>query len=259
MSVNTVAKPVGNLADEIRQSCRVFHPNTIKIVCGKHGPVDVVHADNADRSPECPLCAEERAKEAETARLERQRLERLTFLGIRDRHLGACFGNYQSANEKAAAHTRALFDIAQNPRNTTVLLYGKSGTGKTHLMSAAVILNRGVYTTYEFLSMEIRASYSPASKKTEYELVKQYCSMPFLAIDEIEKGKNEDAKRSLLSLICRERHERNLPLWLAGNCNYEWLKAVLDSSVLDRLAASGKSFEFDWESYRPKLRETKNS
>ena len=88
-------------------------------------------------------------------------------------------------------------------------------------------------------------------------MIMHYCTIPFLVIDEIDKGKNEDAKSNCLSLICRERYERNRPLWLAGNCNYEWVKTMLDSSVIDRLKEKGKSFNFDWESYRPKLREAK--
>ena len=152
-----------------------------------------------------------------------------------------------------------LQTIACNPKHQIVLLYGTSGTGKSHLASAAAIVNKGIYTTYEFLSMEIRASYAARAKKTENELMQYYCTVPFLVIDEIDKGKNEEVKKTLLSHICRERYERNRPIWLAGNCNYEWVKQMLDSSVIDRMKQAGTSFCFDWESYRPKLRETRVS
>ena len=135
-------------------------------------------------------------------------------------------------------------------------VYTRAGTGKSHLASSAAILNNGIYTTWELLDLRLRSTYnSYAARKTEYQMMMYFCTIPFLVIDEIDKGKNEDAKMRCLSLICRERHERKRPLWLAGNCNYEWVKTMLDSSVMDRLKQKGKSFNFFWESYRPKLRE----
>ena len=177
-------------------------------------------------------------------------------MGIRDRHFNASFTNYEPENKDAKQYLHDLYELARNPRDTIVLMYGNCGTGKSHLASAAVILNNAEYTTWELLDLRLRSTYNSfAAKKTEYQMMMHYCTIPFLVIDEIEKGKNEDAKMRCLSLICRERHERKRPLWLAGNCNYEWVKTMLDSSVIDRLKQKGKSFNFYWESQRPKLRE----
>ena len=233
----------------------LFHGKEIVLTCEKHGSVKAMHLDGASAPPECPLCAQEQEEQEKRKKFEERRIQRLMEMGIRDKYWNENFMSYKPENEKAEQYLQALSQLAQNPRDTFVLLYGNSGTGKSHLASAAVMLNKGVYTTWEFLDMEIRSTYNSfAAKRTEYELITQYCTMPFLVIDEIEKGKNEDAKMRCLSLICRERHERNRPLWLAGNCNYEWVKTVLDSSVIDRLKEKGKSFCFDWKSYRPKLR-----
>ena len=244
---------------EIKQAknyAPLFRGKEIVLTCEKHGDVRVMHLDGSTKPHECPLCIQEREEQEKREKLEEQRIKKLAIMGIRDKHLNASFANYIPQNEKAAQYLHDLYELAKNPRNTFVLMYGKSGTGKSHLASAAVMLNNGVYTTWEFLDMEIRSTYnSYAAKKTEYELIVHYCTIPFLVIDEIEKGKNEDAKMRCLSLICRERYERNRPLWLAGNCNYEWVKTMLDSSAMDRLKQKGKSFNFFWESYRPKLRE----
>ena len=234
----------------------LFHGKEALFHCEKHGDVKVMHLDGSTKPPQCPLCVQEREEKKKRENLEALQAQKLTAMGIRDKYFNESFTTYEPQNEKAAKYLQDLYELAKNPRDTFVLLYGKSGTGKSHLASAAVMLNNGVYTTWEFLDMEIRSTYnSYAAKKTEYELIVYYCTVPFLVLDEIEKGKNEDAKMRCLSLICRERHERNRPLWLAGNCNYEWVKTMLDSSVIDRLKEKGKSFNFDWESYRPKLRE----
>ena len=237
-----------------------FHGREAISHCEKHGDVRVMYLDGATKPPECPLCAQEKEDQEKQNKLEELRTQKLIEMGIRDKYWNESFMSYKPQNEKAAQYLHDLSVLARNPRDTFVLLYGNSGTGKSHLSSAAVMLNKGIYTTWEFLDMEIRSTYNSfAAKKTEYELITQYCTLPFLVIDEIEKGKNEDAKMRCLSLICRERHERKRPLWLAGNCNYEWVKTVLDSSVIDRLKEKGKSFCFDWESYRPKLREAKDA
>ena len=234
----------------------LFHGKEGVFHCEKHGDVKVMHLDGETKPPECPECMQEREEQKKREKFEEQRIKCLLKIGIRDKYFNESFSSYKPVNEKAAQYLHDLYELAKNPRDTFVLLYGKSGTGKSHLASAAVMLNKGVYTTWEFLDMEIRSTFNSfAAKKTEYELITHYCTIPFLVIDEVEKGKNEDAKMRCLSLICRERHERKRPLWIAGNCNYEWVKTILDSSVIDRLTEKGKSFNFDWESYRPKLRE----
>ena len=234
----------------------LFHGKEALFHCEKHGDVKVMHLDGSTKPPQCPLCVQEREEKKKREKLEAQRIKKLTAMGIRDKYFNESFTTYEPQNEKAAQYLNDLYELAKNPRDTFVLLYGKSGTGKSHLASAAVVLNNAEYTTWEFLDLRIRSTYnSYAAKKTEYQMIMHYCTIPFLVIDEIEKGKNEDAKMRCLSLICRERHERNRPLWLAGTCNYKWVETMLDSSVIDRLKEKGKSFNFDWESYRPKLRE----
>ena len=224
--------------------------------CEKHGDVQVMHLVGSADPLECPLCIQEREEQEKREKFEEQRIKKLTAMGIRDRHFNASFTNYEPENKDAKQYLHDLYELARNPRDTIVLMYGNCGTGKSHLASAAVILNNAEYTTWELLDLRLRSTYNSfAAKKTEYQMMMHYCTIPFLVIDEIAKGKNEDAKMRCLSLICRERHERKRPLWLAGNCNYEWVKTMLDSSVIDRLKQKGKSFNFYWESQRPKLRE----
>ncbi|MGP1490883.1 MAG: ATP-binding protein [Treponema sp.] len=233
-----------------------FHGKEVECVCEKHGVSRVMHLDGSTKPPECPVCMQEQEEKKKREKAEERRKKHLRKIGIRDKYFNESFITYKPQNEKAAQYLQDLLALAKNPRDIFVLMYGNSGTGKSHLASSAAILNNGIYTTWEFLDLRLRSTYnSYAAKKTEYQMMMYYCTIPFLVIDEIEKGKNEDAKMRCLSLICRERYERNRPLWLAGNCNYKWVKTVLDSSVIDRLKQKGKSFNFFWESYRPKLRE----
>ena len=234
----------------------LFHGKEETFHCEKHGDVKVLHLDGSTKPLECPLCVQEREDQKKSERVEERRIKYLMKIGIRDKYFNESFSSYKPQNKKAAQYLHDLYELAKNPRDTFVLMYGNGGTGKSHLASSAAILNNGIYTTWELLDLRLRSTYnSYAAKKTEYQMTMYFCTIPFLVIDEIDKGKNEDAKMRCLSLICRERHERNRPLWLAGNCNYEWVKTMLDNSVMDRLKQNGKSFNFFWESYRPKLRE----
>ena len=241
---------------QVKKYIPLFHGREETFHCEKHGDVQVMHLVGSADPLECPLCIQEREEQEKRKKFEEQRIKKLTAMGIRDRHFNASFANYEPENKDAKQYLHDLYELARNPRDTIVLMYGNCGTGKSHLASAAVILNNAEYTTWELLDLRLRSTYNSfAAKKTEYQMMMHYCTIPFLVIDEIEKGKNEDAKMRCLSLICRERHERKRPLWLAGNCNYEWVKTMLDSSVIDRLKQKGKSFNFYWESQRPKLRE----
>ncbi len=203
----------------------------------------------------CPLCEDEERLVEQAEVLAKAKLEKLKKAGVRVRYFDSTFENYEPANKKALEIISELKKAVETKSNKTFLLYGNSGTGKTHLCSVAVAELGGLYRTWEWISLDIRSSYSSSAKETEADIMRKLCTVPFLVIDEIDKGVDSEAKKSTLSFICRERYENCLPTWLAGNCNGEWVQSMIDTSVLDRLKQSGRSLCFDWESYRPKLKD----
>lgn len=170
--------------------------------------------------------------------------------GLLKKHHKASFDNYFCETEKQKEIVKDLKNYSQKKGSHILLLYGNSGTGKSHLAASAVIENRGFYITYGWLSARIRSSYSYKTKETEIEILEKLIKTPLLVLDEIDKGVNSESKTDLLGLICRERYENEKPTWLVGNVTWEWVKKYIDKSVLDRCKDSGKSFLFDWESYR---------
>ncbi|PIE97502.1 MAG: hypothetical protein CR988_07650 [Treponema sp.] len=228
------------------------------ICCPKHGDIEVEIPKFKSKMFEnlkCPVCENEQQEEKEKELLEKERLERLKYMGIRKRHFNSTFDNYQIVNEKAYKIVSELKKAVETKSNNSFLLYGKSGTGKTHLCSVAVAKLGGIYCTWEDISLEIRSSYAHTAKETEKDIMQRLFKIPFLVIDEIDKGVDSDAKKSAISNIYRERYENCLPTWLAGNCNSEWVKQMIDTSVIDRLKQGGRSLCFDWESYRPNLKD----
>ena len=115
--------------------------------CEKQGDVQVMHLVGSADPLECPLCIQEREEQEKREKFEEQRIKKLTAMGIRDRHFNASFANYEPENKDAKQYLHDLYELARNPRDTIVLMYGNCGTGKSHLASAAVILNNAECTT----------------------------------------------------------------------------------------------------------------
>lgn len=175
--------------------------------------------------------------------------------GIRKKFFDAEFSLFECKTERQRDILQEVQSLVYKDGAFIALLYGKSGTGKTMLASCAVKERRGFYTTYEWLSARIRSSYARKSEETEIDILQELRQAPLLVIDEIDKGTNTDAKKDLISFLCRERYEDEKPTWLVGNLTWEWAKINIDSSVLDRCKENGKSILFDWDSYRIKKQE----
>lgn len=175
--------------------------------------------------------------------------------GIRKKFFDAEFSLFECKTERQRDVLQEVQSLVYKEGAFIALLYGKSGTGKTMLASCAVKEQRGFYTTYEWLSARIRSSYARKSEETEIGILQELRKTPLLVIDEIDKGTNTDAKKDLISFLCRERYEDEKPTWLVGNLTWEWAKINIDNSVLDRCKENGKSILFDWESYRIKKQE----
>lgn len=225
-------------------------------VCEKHGKFSVKVFAGWSGDVVCPYCEKERRDQLKALQKEKAKYADFRKIGIPKKHFESSFLNYKT---KTASQKKVLQDLkffAEKNKNKNVLCYGKSGTGKSHLLCSAVKLFQGrkLYTTWEWLDLKIRSSYSTGSRLTEERIMRRLVSFDFLAIDEIEKGTDSENKKKKLSFIFRERYENERPTWLSGNCNAEWVKTFLDESVLDRLKASGRSYCFDWESYRKNLR-----
>jgi len=101
----------------------------------------------------------------------------------------ARFGTYKRSAHNAAA-LDACQEVARHPEGW-VVLWGHYGTGKTHLLAAtvneAVKSNiAAVYYTLPDLLDRLRGSYD----RNEYDpFLARLCSVPILAIDEIDKAR----------------------------------------------------------------------
>jgi len=102
-----------------------------------------------------------------------------------------------------------------------VLLHGKPGCGKTHLLAAALrylALEKGVPSRYIELMLllsDIRAGFS--SNRGHMEILGPLATVPVLAIDELGKERGTEWERSMLDELISRRYNSGLTTLFATN------------------------------------------
>lgn len=126
------------------------------------------------------------------------------------------FDDYKPQNNIQKEALRAVMNLT-SAKCGKIVLIGSNGLGKTHLASVATkILHGKIYTMFE-ISNIIRQTYKVGSLKTEYDILQELATLPFLAIDEIGRTKSSDAEQNWLSYIVDKRHTEELPLMFLTN------------------------------------------
>ena len=126
-----------------------------------------------------------------------------------------------------------------------VFMFGPVGTGKTYAMAA--LIRHYIYAGYEVervnfddFCVQVRATMSPASKKTEWDLIEPLKDIDKLFIDDLGiRGKQEtDFSYVTLYSILNKRQERQLPTFLSSNKTLAQLGQSFDARIASRLSAA---------------------
>ncbi len=141
------------------------------------------------------------------------------------------------------ADVRAKLLNLQNGQD--VFMFGPVGTGKTYAMAALIrhYVSEGYEcrrVNFDDFCIEIRSTYSQASKITERQLVEAYRNFDKLFIDDLglrTKLESDFAYHTLYSLI-NKRQERLLPTYICSNKSIEQLGQSFDARIASRLRAA---------------------
>ena len=126
-----------------------------------------------------------------------------------------------------------------------VFMFGPVGTGKTYAM--ATLIRHYVYEGYQVerinfddFCTQLRSTMSPASKITEWGLIKPLKEVDRLFIDDLGlRGKQEsDFSYVTLYSVLNKRQERRLPTFICSNKSVEQLGQSFDSRIASRLSAA---------------------
>ncbi|MBN2312344.1 MAG: ATP-binding protein [Sedimentisphaerales bacterium] len=123
-----------------------------------------------------------------------------------------------------------------------VLFIDPIGTGKTYAMAA--MIRKYIYEGYECerinfddFCVQVRSAMSPASKKTEWEMIEPLKHVDKLFIDDLglrSKQETDFAYVTFYSLL-NKRQERMLPTFISTNKSIDRLAQAFDARIASRL------------------------
>lgn len=153
-----------------------------------------------------------------------------------------------------------------------VALIGGRGTGKTQMawqISRNVRLEDvnklttengfskrferpAIYRTAMDIFLELRSTYAPTSKKTEWDLMKEYENAALLVIDEINVSTGSTFEDLKITAIMDKRYQRLRPTILIGNVDLQQFSDRMGKSIVNRIEEDGIILSCNWQSYRTK-------
>jgi DNA replication protein DnaC len=119
---------------------------------------------------------------------------------------------------------------------TSLFIYGPSGSGKTHLLCALSLRLLGSrFVTADDILMEIKASYSGDSEKSERAIVEYYSHKPVLMIDDVGATRITDWGMSVFHSIIDKRYTGLKRTYITSNLDLKQLEDVIDPRTCRRI------------------------
>lgn len=243
-------------------------------VCPSHGGYVATGRKLGSREvwTTCPACNSEReaAEQAErdreaAAALARRREAAIGLACIPQRFRGLSFDSYAAETPQQRRAVMRMRDFAKRfdehrKRGTGVVLAGKPGTGKTHLVAAVLLELVGgqawvQYMTCMGLIRMVRDTWRRDSERSEKDVIRMLGEqIDLLVIDEVGVQYGTDSEQNILFEILDRRYAELKPTLLVTNQDKEGFKSFIGERVADRLSQTHEWLVFDWPSYRKQAR-----
>lgn len=212
-----------------------------------------------------PAPAASEPTEEQIAAWKRQRVEadwnRLCEK-IGERYAECSFDNFQiSPDSDVATKQKVIIERLRghlnNPRKgRNVVFYGPKGSGKDHLMTAALrwVTERGV-TVKWINGMDLFSALRDRmdSEHSEASFVKSLTSPALLAISDPlpPTGELTSYQRQMLFQVLDRRYRDMRPVWITANFNNgKEAEERMGPQLMDRLKDGALTLFCDWPSYR---------
>jgi len=154
-----------------------------------------------------------------------------------------------------------LFSLSFLDRHEDILVTGKSGTGKSHILQALAMktCEREVTVRYSRCVDLVDDLYAGLADGSYERRMRRWCRPSLLVIDDVGLGqlkrRDEEATAAHLLFTLLDRRHLNVSTALTSNIKLSaWGKylgdATLAAAVLDRLAATSTRLDIDGPSYR---------
>lgn len=207
---------------------------------------------------------EEAETQAAMVKAKKERFEHpekwIKGYSVPGRYLPASYANF-AGGEKAKAMCQAF------PQKD-IVLYGKTGCGKTHLAVATLrhlVQNDlipkqasswdqyskppAMFITVPNLLMEIRDSFKDKATESEKQIVSRYIEYPILILDDLGADRATEWAIETLYLIIDGRDSELKPIFITTNLSIAEIEAHYGARIASRIA--GKSIiQIDMPDYR---------
>lgn len=242
----------------------------VEIVCPKHGRklVHQVEFEGKVITARCQECQaedpfgarpeqikywNEQAEEYRSEQNERIRQSILASSDLPSEYLAKTFQNFIMQDDNHQKIFEFLFGLLDG-HHKSVLLYGTTGVGKTHLAAATIneAARRGIVCRYvkeSTILNEIKGAFSTGGVEA---VVQKFSRYPLLVIDEIDKAPESEYNADVLFGIYDNRVSNGRKTILIGNLTGKEFKAHYPEPIRSRLAEGGSSFGMKGEDWRLK-------
>ncbi len=238
------------------------------LICSQHGHYQnsVIKRTYADGTVEflplsgCPVCRKQSVMEVSLLETKDMTVKQLIDkIGIPERFSEVTVSGFIVADINEAAmrmKTLARHSVASFVKGDilSLVLIGKTGTGKSHLIIASLkALARdgmtALYCTEKVIYREIHESFlGRKNLMTESQIIKKYSEVDVLGIDELGRSSWTDHEAQTLYEIIDNRYMNNKKTIVGGNMTLEDLRNKFDTSIIRKLEA--QIVVCNWDEYR---------
>lgn len=186
-----------------------------------------------------------------------KRIKRFNEAKVPARYHDKTFGNFnvyaddamrkgKNASLTAIREMLGTYAMVFLPKEPGVLITGKVGTGKTHLMVAFIhylTLEKGMqcrFIEFTHLLSELREAYE--TRKSATDILNNLSSVPILFIDELGKGRNSDWELTIIDELISKRYNACLPTFFTTNYVLGPLKKPTDKDMPDMVDTDKPEF-----------------
>ena len=190
------------------------------------------------------------------------------FIDSRGRLYADCrFDNFDTTCEEQQTVLAAIRQYADEMRQNvetgkSIVLFGPSGTGKDHLLTAlarvAIMQYRKtvVWTSGAQLRSSARDRMGHGSDTSEKSIIDSLVRPDILILSDPSVGGASltDFQSDLFYLVIDKRYSDRKPTWVMINCaDREEMNATLGVAIADRLVDGALTMGCDWHSHREPL------